>query len=57
MKRTKIEWLKAKIAFSVMIISVLLADTEHCIIPMTIAVLALLYMKIVADRLAKRGEC
>lgn len=53
--RTKIEWIKAGIAFIVMIISVASADSEAYIIPMAIALLSLIYLRVVAVRLQKRG--
>ncbi len=55
-RRTRIEWLKAGIAFVVMIIAVGFADSEIFIIPMAVALLSLLYLRIVAIRLQKRGE-
>ena len=55
-RRIKMEWLKCKIAFLVMIIAVGAADSEFFITPITVAVLALIYMRIVAVRLEKRGE-
>ena len=54
-RRIKIELIKATIAFGVMIISVASADSEICIIPMAIAILSLLYLRVVAIRLLKRG--
>ena len=54
-KRTKIEWFKAGIAFMVMMISVASVDSENYIIPMVLAILSLLYLRIVAIRLQKRG--
>jgi hypothetical protein len=54
-RRIKIEWIKATIAFVVMIISTASADSVMCIIPMAIAILSLLYLRVVAIRLQKRG--
>jgi hypothetical protein len=54
-RRIRIEWLKASIAFVVMIISVASADSEFFVTPMTLAVLSLLYLRILAIRLQKRG--
>lgn len=54
-RRIRIEWLKASIAFAVMITSVASADSEMYIIPMITVVLSLLYLRVVAIRLEKRG--
>ena len=54
-RRIRIEWLKASIAFVVMIVSVASADSEMYIVPMITTVLSLLYLRVVAIRLEKRG--
>ena len=55
-RRTKAEWIKAGIAFVVMLIGVAMADSEIYYIPITVALLAVIYISIVARRLQKRGE-
>lgn len=55
-RRIKAEWLKAKIAFVVAIIAVASVDSEFFITPIVVAILTLIYMRIVAVRLEKRGE-
>lgn len=54
-RRIRIEWLKASIAFAVMIISIASVDSDMYIVPMISAVLSLLYLRITASRLEKRG--
>lgn len=55
-RRVRIEWLKASIAFMVMIIAAASADSEFFITPCVVTVLSLIYLRIVAIRLQKRGE-
>ncbi|MBR5584186.1 MAG: hypothetical protein IKW21_06630 [Lachnospiraceae bacterium] len=54
-RRIRIEWLKASIAFVVMIISIASVDSDMYIVPMISAVLSLLYLRLTASRLEKRG--
>ena len=54
-RRIKIEWMKARIAFVVMLISAASIDSENCIIPIVMTLLSIIYLKVVASRLEKRG--
>ena len=54
-RRIKIEWLKAKIAFVIFLLSVAGVDSNFYIASAA-AILSLLYFRIVAIRLEKRGE-
>lgn len=54
-RRTKIEWAKAYIAFTIFLLSVAGVDSNFYIASAA-AILSLLYFRIVAIRLEKRGE-
>ena len=53
-KRTKIEWMKSKIAFALLMISGSLADSGA--IFLIIALFAVIWMGVCARRLENRGE-
>ena len=51
--RTKIEWLKAKVAFALLMVAGALAN--NCIVFLAIALFAVIWLGVCARRLEKRG--